>query len=102
MASVGDLLKGNVGTGLLIGIGVVALAPVIAPVIAAVAKPIIKTLIKSGIIAYEKSKEAFAEAGEAFEDLVAEAAAELDTAEKAAGGNGDGSRSRAKPVAARA
>ena len=99
MATLGDLLKGKVGTGLLLGLGAVALAPVIAPVIAAGAKPIIKTLIKSGIIAYEKSKEAFAEAGEAFEGLVAEAAAELDSAEKAAGGNGDGSHSRAKPVA---
>jgi hypothetical protein len=77
----------------------VVLAPVVAPVIAAGAKPVIKTLIKTGILAYEKSKEAFAEAGEAFEDLVAEAAAELDTAEKASGGNGDGGRARAKPVA---
>jgi hypothetical protein len=86
VANVGDLVKGNVGTGLLIGIGAVVLAPVVAPMVAAAAKPLIKTLIKTGILAYEKGRETLAEAGEAFEDLVAEASDELAQSEKTNGG----------------
>jgi hypothetical protein len=104
MASVTDLVKGNVGTGVLIGIGAVVLAPIVAPVVAAAAKPLIKTLIKTGIVAYEKSKEAFAEAGEALEDLVAEAAAELEQeSPRSNGGESEPARARIKaPSASRA
>ena len=99
MPNVGDLLKGNVASGVLIGIGAVVLAPVVAPVIASAAKPLIKTLIKTGILAYEKGREAFAEAGEAFEDMVAEAADELAQEEGAKGNGGETRPARAARAA---
>ena len=54
------------------GVGAVLLAPVLVPV----GKPLAKAAIKGGIGLYEKGKVAFAEVGEAFQDLVAEAMAE--------------------------
>ncbi len=72
-----DLFE-EVGTpGVIAGIGAVVLAPIVIPAIAKVVKPIAKTAIKSSITLYEKSKTAIVEAGEIFEDLVAEAQAEL-------------------------
>ena len=67
----------RVGTGLIIGIGAVILAPVIVPVLAVAAKPLIKAGLKGGILLYEKSQEMIAEAQELFEDLAAEVKAEL-------------------------
>ncbi|HIK29409.1 MAG: DUF5132 domain-containing protein [Oscillatoriaceae bacterium SKW80] len=55
------------------GIGAAILAPVLLPV----GKPLAKTAIKGGLILYEKSKTVFAEIGEAFEDIIAEAKAEI-------------------------
>lgn len=70
-------LKGNVVTGLAIGIGASILAPLVIPLAAAVVKPLLKATIKGGILLYEKGQEAVAEAGEVIEDLAAEAKAEL-------------------------
>jgi hypothetical protein len=70
-------LKGNILTGLAIGLGATILAPAIIPVVANIAKPLAKAALKGGIILYEKGKEAFAETKEVVEDLVAEAKAEL-------------------------
>jgi hypothetical protein len=53
-------------------------------VIASVAKPVAKAAIKGGIILFEKGKEAFAEAGEVVEDLVAEVKSELSEAQSSA------------------
>jgi len=72
-----DDLKGNAVTGLLIGIGAAVLAPVVLPILASIAKPVAKAAVKGGIMMYEKGKEAVAEAGEMFEDIVAEAKSEL-------------------------
>lgn len=63
--------------GIAAGIGAVILAPLLIPAVAKVGKPIAKAAIKGGIIAYEKAKGAMAEAGEVFEDLVAEAKVEM-------------------------
>ena len=79
-----DVFKGNVVTGLAIGIGAAVLGPAVLPVIAGVAKPVVKAAIKGGIILYEKGKETFAEMGEVVEDLVAEAKSEVEEAHKAA------------------
>jgi len=79
-----DVFKGNVVTGLAIGIGAAVLGPAVLPVIAGAAKPIIKAAIKGGIILYEKGKETFAEMGEVVEDLVAEAKSEVAEAHKTA------------------
>jgi len=81
MGLFGDVLKGNVVTGLAIGIGAAILAPAILPVIAGVAKPAAKAAIKGGLMLYERGKETFAEVGEVVEDLVAEAKAEIEEAQ---------------------
>ncbi|MBH8564507.1 DUF5132 domain-containing protein [Nostoc sp. CENA67] len=59
------------------GIAAIVLLPVIVPVVTGVGKPIAKAAIKGGILIYEKGKEVIAEVGETFEDIVAEAKAEL-------------------------
>ena len=70
-------LKGNIFTGLAIGIGAAVLAPAILPVLVGAAKPLVKAAIKGGIILYDRGKESFAEVGEVVEDLVAEVKAEI-------------------------
>ncbi len=80
MASVDDLLKGNIVTSLAVGVGVAILAPVIVPVLSSIGKPLAKSVIKSGILMYEKGRETFAELGEVLDDLIAEAKAELEGA----------------------
>ncbi|QLE55641.1 DUF5132 domain-containing protein [Nostoc sp. TCL26-01] len=77
MPKITDFVEEAGAPGLIAGIGAVILAPVLIPVVAGIGKPIAKSLIKGGILAYEKSKGAFAELGETWEDIVAEAKAEL-------------------------
>ncbi len=84
MAGIDDLFKGNAVTGIAVGIGVAILAPVIVPVVAAIAKPLAKSAIKAGMVFYEKGRETVAELGEVFEDLVAEAKAEMEAGATAA------------------
>jgi hypothetical protein len=71
-------LKGNLVTGLAIGIGAAVIAPQLIPALAGVIKPIAKAAIKGGLVLYEKGKEAVAEAGEMVEDIVAEVKAEME------------------------
>ncbi len=63
--------------GVIAGMGAVVLAPFLIPAVAKVGKPMAKAAIKGGIVAYQKAKGVIAEAGEVFEDLVAEAKVEL-------------------------
>lgn len=72
-----DFVEDAGAPGIIAGIGAVLLAPIVLPLAAGVGKPIAKSLIKGGITLYEKSRGAFAELGETFEDIVAEARAEL-------------------------
>lgn len=72
-----DLLRGNAVTGVAIAAGAALLTPVVLPLLAGVTRPLARTALKSGIIVYEKTRETAAELGEAFDDLVAEAKAEL-------------------------
>ncbi|OUL18109.1 MULTISPECIES: DUF5132 domain-containing protein [unclassified Nostoc] len=72
-----DFVEDAGAPGIIAGIGAVLLAPVLLPVVAGIGKPLAKSLIKGGILAYEKSKGAFAELGETWEDMVAEARAEI-------------------------
>ena len=71
-----------------IGAGVVLLAPVVipvvAPVIGSILKPVTKAAIKGGLLAYEKVKVTTAETVEAIEDLAAEAKAEIAAANETA------------------
>jgi len=84
MGFLDDVLKGNVVTGLAIGIGAAVVAPLVIPVVASVAKPVVKAAIKGGLILYERGKETFAELSEVVEDLAAEAKAEMSEAHKSA------------------
>jgi hypothetical protein len=74
----------EVGTGFLIGLGAIVLAPIVVPVFAAVAKPLVKAGIKSGLLLYDKGREIVAEAQEVIEDLTAEVKAELNEEHEAA------------------
>jgi hypothetical protein len=74
LASLDDLMTGK---GLAISVGAILLAPVVLPALAGLARPMAKAAIKGGILVYEKSRETAAELSEVFEDLVAEAKAEL-------------------------
>ncbi|MDQ1274068.1 MAG: hypothetical protein QG591_2698 [Planctomycetota bacterium] len=82
MALFNNGLKGNLITGLAIGVGVTILAPVVIPVVAGIAKPLAKSLIKGGLMLFSGTGKGVAEIGEVFQDLVAEAKAEIAEAEK--------------------
>ena len=77
MALIDDFLTKKNGVSLVIGVGAAILAPVVIPAVIRIARPAIKAAVKSGIIAYERGREAAAELSEAAEDLVAEAKAEV-------------------------
>ncbi len=70
-------LKGNIITGLAIGIGSAIVAPLVVPALSKAAKPLAKAAIKGGLVLFETSKEKLAEAHELVDDLLAEARAEL-------------------------
>lgn len=59
------------------GITAIVLLPILVPVATGIGKPIAKAMVKGGIVLYEKGKGVIAEVGETFEDIVAEAKAEL-------------------------
>lgn len=104
MAAIDDLLKHRLLLGAAVGIGVVLLAPLVAPSLARVARPLAKSLVKAGLILQEKGREAGAELSEVFEDLLAEARAELarEGDAPAAAAPSDGEASPVPPVAAEA
>lgn len=72
-----DLLKGETTKGVAIGIAAAMLTPIVAPALTQTIRPLARTLIKTGIILYHKGRETLAEAGENFDDLMAEVRAEL-------------------------
>jgi hypothetical protein len=82
MAGFGDFLENGVAKGVVIGLGMVAAGVVLAPAL----RPAARAAVKTGILLFEKGREWAAEAGETFEDLVAEVRAEL--AEQAAAAEG--------------
>ncbi|HMK37314.1 MAG TPA: DUF5132 domain-containing protein [Desulfomonilaceae bacterium] len=79
--------RGDVWTGVAIGVGLMV-APVVIPVIGAVLRPVAKAAVKSGYFVYEKSCEMCAEVTEALEDLAVEAKSEVRAEMKAAKGQG--------------
>jgi hypothetical protein len=70
MALLEDLFKGNVLTGVAIGLGTFLLLPAAGQVL----RPAAKAVIKGGMVAYQ----GLAELGETASGLVAEARAELE------------------------
>jgi hypothetical protein len=65
------------GGSIAMGAGIMLLAPIVAPILVSAFKPVAKAAIKGSMMAYGKIKEASAETIETFEDLTAEAKAEL-------------------------
>ncbi|MGO9014805.1 MAG: DUF5132 domain-containing protein [Dissulfurispiraceae bacterium] len=86
MALFDNGLKGNIVTGLAVGIGAALFAPQVIPALAGVVKPLAKAAIKGSLVLYEKGKEAFAEVGEMMEDIVAEVKAEMAESHNEAAG----------------
>ncbi len=72
-----DYLKGNIGTGLLIGVGALILAPVVLPIVAGILKTTTKAAVKTGVTLYEIGSEAVGEVGKIVGDLVTETTAVL-------------------------
>jgi hypothetical protein len=72
-----DYLKGNVGTGLLIGVGALILAPVVLPILAGILKTTTKAVVKTGVTLYEVGSDAVGEVGKIVGDLVTETTAVL-------------------------
>lgn len=72
-----DYLKGNVGTGLLIGVGALILAPVVLPIVAGILKTTTKAVVKTGVTLYDIGSEAVGEVGKIVGDLVTETSAVL-------------------------
>lgn len=67
----------NPGLGIFLGVGVVLLAPVLLPILGSAVRPLVRRAVKGGMMLYCKGKEAVAEAGEVFDDLVAEVREEM-------------------------
>jgi len=74
MALFENMFKGGAGSGLVIGLGMALLAPVVLPAVARVARPIAKTVIKTGITLY---RETLSEVGQIAGEIYSEAQAEL-------------------------
>ena len=70
MALLEDLFRGNVLTGVAVGLGAFLLGPTVGHVL----RPAAKAVIKGGMLAYQ----GLAELGETAGDLVAEARAEFE------------------------
>lgn len=73
MPKIDDLLKSDVARGAAIGVGVATVAAFLLPA----ARPVARAVLKTGILCFERGRELVAEAGETFEDLVAEVKADL-------------------------
>ena len=80
----------------LVGVGVVLLAPVLVPAVATGLRPVIKSLVKGGIIVTNKVNAVVAEAGEQLDDLIAEVRAEMAQAVPAEGVASETSEKRAR------
>lgn len=80
MIKIDDLIKSSTPLGIAIGVGVTVLAGAVLPVLPSLAKaarPGAREAIKSGILLAERGRELMAEFTEEFEDILAEARAEL-------------------------
>jgi hypothetical protein len=75
MALIDDMFKGNLVTGLAIGVGAILFGPTVVQTVGSVLRPTAKAVIKGGMVFY---RETLGEIGEMASDLVAEAKAELE------------------------
>ena len=64
--------------GVVVGAVVAIAAPTVVTGIGEVVRPLAKEIIKGGIVGFTAVSEMFSEAGESFNDIVAEVKAEMD------------------------
>lgn len=84
MAFFDDMFKGgNLVTGLAIAVGTAVVVPMLRPAVTTMLRPAAKAVIKGGIVAYDWSRQAAAQVGEATSDMVAEARSDAKQAEVA-------------------
>jgi hypothetical protein len=89
MALIEDIFKGNLATGLAVGVGAAIFAPTVIETVGPVLRQAVKAVIKGGMVFY---RETLGEIGEMASDLIAEARAELERdsgSERTAAGNGE-------------
>lgn len=77
MASFKDLIKSDVAKGVAIGVGILALSPMVAPKVAKLARPLARATARTGNVFYEKGLEALAEMEDILEDFAAEVKVEF-------------------------
>jgi hypothetical protein len=75
MALIEDMFKGNLATGLAVGIAAILLAPTVIQTVGRAMRPAAKAVIKGTMIFYQETASEF---GELVSDLLAEARAELE------------------------
>jgi len=75
MALIEDMFKGNLATGLAVGIATVLVGPAFIQTVGRTLRPAAKAVVKGGLVFY---RETLSELGEMASDLVAEARAELE------------------------
>ncbi len=75
MALIEDVFKGNLATGLAVGVGVLIFGPTIIQTVGSILRPAAKAVIRGGMVFY---CETLSEIGEMTADLMAEVRAELD------------------------
>lgn len=89
--------KGDLGTGLAIGIGAAVVGPMVLGALSAILRPMAKAAIKSGLMAYDRGREMVAEVREMGEDLAAEARSEIPHRERQAEGRPEGAGEAGMP-----
>ena len=77
MPKLQELFKNDVARGVALGVSAALVAAAAIPIIVTATRPLARAALKSGLLVYEKGREALAEAEEQFEDLVAEVRAEM-------------------------
>ena len=82
MALIEDMFKGNLTTGLAVGIGTVLLGPALIQAVGGTLRQAAKAVVKSGLVFY---RETLSELAEMASDLVAEARAELEQGTQSGG-----------------
>jgi hypothetical protein len=87
MALIEDMFKGNLATGLAVGIGAALFGPTVIQTVGQVLRPAAKAIIKGWLVFY---RETLSEVGEMAGDLLAEAKAELEQGAHTGGETGSG------------
>jgi hypothetical protein len=89
---IGDVFKGNIVTGLAIGVGAAIFAPVIGSVLSGIAKPVAKAGIKGGLRLYACGRATVESVEATVSGIVAEASSELHEVRESKHGPAEGKK----------